>query len=489
MVVSFSGQGQYDEMQEEYPEVSMTPTVASTPSRSKRRCERQRQYAVLAAGAPLMRLMVASSSDEQAADAAFVPARTVRPHTAAEQYWTVSSLQRAAQPPVAAATAATPAASVAGVGLSASALAVLPTVVGRFIATAKAVRRCRKAQISRAAAEGKDLKESVTVEELRAEQAEDEEISGDDPLIKELEERLRKQNGNDELTLDMVLNPATIVNAERDVILLKAELKSTPEDEREKRKELKEKIETKQMKIVTEMRQVMTDSLKLEFIIQAVLSVPIFAACVYGTWPWVPDLKWLGFKPAFTNLMLQLFGVWGPWMVTIPALRARKPGGAYGMGYEEKRALDIAFLVLPFVIFGAPFFVKDPIVIFWGTLLITVACYAWSFSVVETWDETDGEGNKVQRRGVEWQEGLPEPLQFVLKAIDFGSASEGGTAMGIGTRLEGDAEWDAQLESYDKAAEELLAKQAARKAEDKAKGVEAKEKGAEESKKEPQATK
>lgn len=97
-----------------------------------------------------------------------------------------------------------------------------------------------------------------------------EEVSGDDPLVLELEERLREMNGNRELTLDMVLNPATIVNTEREVILLRAELKATPEEETSLRKELEDKIEAKQMKVVNEMKQVMTDSLKLEFLSPAI---------------------------------------------------------------------------------------------------------------------------------------------------------------------------------------------------------------------------
>ncbi|CAE7896510.1 unnamed protein product [Symbiodinium necroappetens] len=121
-----------------------------------------------------------------------------------------------------------------------------------------------------------------------------EEVSGDDPLVLDLEDRLRKMNGASNLTLDMVLNPGTIVNTERDVILLRAELKATPEEDTEKRKKLEDKIEEKQMKIVNEMKLVMTDNLKLEFLVQAILSIVAFGFMCYDAFPWIPDLTWAG---------------------------------------------------------------------------------------------------------------------------------------------------------------------------------------------------
>ncbi|CAJ1362755.1 unnamed protein product [Effrenium voratum] len=101
-----------------------------------------------------------------------------------------------------------------------------------------------------------------------------EEVAGDDPMVTELEARLRKMNNDKSLTLDMVLNPGTIVNTEREVILLKAKLKATPDEDEEERTRLEDKIEEKQMKIVNEMKLVMSNNLKLEFLVQAVLRTP-----------------------------------------------------------------------------------------------------------------------------------------------------------------------------------------------------------------------
>lgn len=274
-----------------------------------------------------------------------------------------------------------------------------------------------------------------------------EEVSGDDPIVLELERRLRTMNGNSALTLDMVLNPGTIVNAEREVILLRAELSATPDEDTERRKELEDKIEQKQMKIVNEMRQVMTDNLKLEFLLQAALSVPAFASMCYGTFPFVPDLRWLGINRLGVKLALCLFGVWGIWLVTVPALRARKPGGPYGLRYEEKRALDVSFLILPFVCFLTPFLSKDPTVTFWASVAVVLACYAWSFvTPLEA---------EAASRGVEGDGDLPEPVRWALKALDFGTGAE------RGARAE-DSTWKEQLASYQRAAEELAARKAKR---------------------------
>jgi len=271
-----------------------------------------------------------------------------------------------------------------------------------------------------------------------------EEVSGDDPLVLDLEDRLRKMNGASNLTLDMVLNPGTIVNTERDVILLRAELKATPEEDTEKRKKLEDKIEEKQMKIVNEMKLVMTDNLKLEFLVQAILSIVAFGFMCYDAFPWIPDLTWAGINKVGSKLAIKLFGVWGLWLFTVPALRARKPGGPWGMGYEEKRALDISFLVLPFVCIFAPILFKDAAATYWLSLLTLVGLYGWSFN-------TPLEDESKIQRGAGQDLNLPEPVMWAIKALDFGTGSE------RGARSE-DKSWQDQLAAYEKAAEELAAK-------------------------------
>ncbi|CAE7428439.1 RPH1 [Symbiodinium natans] len=274
-----------------------------------------------------------------------------------------------------------------------------------------------------------------------------EEVSGDDPLVLDLEDRLREMNGASNLTLDMVLNPGTIVNTEREVILLRAQLKATPDEDTDKRKKLEDKIEEKQMKIVNEMKLVMTDNLKLEFLVQAVLSIFAFGFMCYDAFPWIPDLTWAGINKLGSKLALKLFGVWGLWLFTVPALRARKPGGPYGMGYEEKRALDLSFLVLPFVCIFGPILFKDASTTFWLSLLTLAGLYGWSFNtpLVE---------GKIQR-GAGQDLNLPEPVMWAIKALDFGTGSE------RGARSE-DKSWQDQLAAYEKAADELAAKKAER---------------------------
>lgn len=287
-----------------------------------------------------------------------------------------------------------------------------------------------------------------------------EEVRGDDPIVLALEERLRTQNGNPALTLDMTLNPGTIVNTERDIILLRAELKATPEGEAEKIKELEDKIEKKQMKVVNEMRQVMTDNLKLEFIIQAVLSIPLFIVLAFNKFPFLPDWSWLEMSPMATELTFKLFGMWGIWLVTIPALRARKPGGPYGMGYEEKRALDLGFLTTPIICFLGPVFTKEAGYVFLATLALLIGLYVWSFN-------TPLQDESRARRGAANDADLPEVVRWALRALDFGTGSERGP-----TTAE-DTSWQAQLDAYEREAE-ILAEKKRQEQQEKAKTADGK---------------
>jgi len=290
---------------------------------------------------------------------------------------------------------------------------------------------------------------TVTTEKPKEEEEEDEpffeEVAGDDPMVLELEERLKKMNGDSSLTLDMLLSPGTGVNFEREIIMMRAELKATPEEEKDVRKELEDNIEAKQMRVVEEMKNVMTDSLKLEFIIQAVLGQLSFGFMVYGQWPWIPDLTWLNMNRLGSELLILLVGTWGPVILTVPALRARKPGGPYGMGYEEKRALDISFLILPFVNLAVPFFAQEPaIATYWVSTFLIGCLYAWSFN-------TPVEGNgKVTRSGVA-DVNLPEPVMWAIRSLDYSTGSERGAK-------QEDEFWQERLRGYEKAAEELEAK-------------------------------
>lgn len=294
-----------------------------------------------------------------------------------------------------------------------------------------------------------------------------EEISGDDPIVKDLEERMRKLNANNDLTLDMVLNPGTIVNTERDIIMLRAELAATPDEKAERRKELEDKIEAKQMKVVNEMRQVMTDGLKLEFLIQGLLNIPFCALLTYDLFPFVPDLSGLGLTEEAVRLILRIYGAWGVWLVTIPALRARKPGGPYGMGYEEKRALDVSFLLVPFALLITPFISKSPAATLWASVLVLAAIYVWSFNTPLS------EEARAPRRGVGGSQDatLPEPIMWTIRALDFGTGQERGED-------KQDETWQARLRAYEEAAQELSAKRAKLK-EDATKGKEAAAKGKE----------
>jgi len=274
-----------------------------------------------------------------------------------------------------------------------------------------------------------------------------EEVSADDPLVIALEERLKKINGNDELTLENVLNPGAIVNAERELILLRAELAATPEEDVETRQQLQDGIDAKQKKIAYEMQCVMSDNFKLTFIVQAIGSILVWGSFACNTWPWYPDWRWLGVNRLGVKLIFNTFGGWGIWLLTLPALRARKPGGPYGQGPQEKRALDIAYLsTLPVCLF-LPYIDKSPATCFWVSLAILVGSYAWSFN---TPLETEIVGG---RRGAG---GVPKELKWVLQALDFGTGQE------RGAKSE-DTLWKEKLASLEREAEKLAAAKKAQK--------------------------
>eukprot|EP00747_Dinoflagellata_sp_TGD_P012988 gnl/TRDRNA2_/TRDRNA2_122168_c0_seq1.p2 gnl/TRDRNA2_/TRDRNA2_122168_c0~~gnl/TRDRNA2_/TRDRNA2_122168_c0_seq1.p2 ORF type:complete len:156 (+),score=22.62 gnl/TRDRNA2_/TRDRNA2_122168_c0_seq1:35-469(+) len=116
--------------------------------------------------------------------------------------------------------------------------------------------------------------------------------------------------------------------------------------------------------------------------------------------------------PGFPNLDLSLrvLGFWGIWLFTIPSLRSRKPGGPWGMSDEEKRALDVSFLLTPVTNIAVPFFSKYPPDIFWANMAVISACYGVSFIA----PAEEGESK------------LPAPIRFALTALDFGSGRERG---------------------------------------------------------------
>ena len=67
----------------------------------------------------------------------------------------------------------------------------------------------------------------------------------------------------------------------------------------------------------------------------------------------------------------RLMGMWSPWMLAVPSLRARDCSAA------EKDALNILFLLIPVINVAIPFVAKSFALVFSADVVAIVALYAW----------------------------------------------------------------------------------------------------------------
>lgn len=107
------------------------------------------------------------------------------------------------------------------------------------------------------------------------------------------------------------------------------------------------------------------------------------------------------------------------WLFIIPSLRARKPS------FEEKEALNLAFLLSPLVSVASPFITKDVVSIWWINALTVGLCYVYSFvlpkaEVVEELSESDEDQNDSSKDNVS------KVFLQAFKALDYGSGQERG---------------------------------------------------------------
>lgn len=249
---------------------------------------------------------------------------------------------------------------------------------------------------------GPEVKDAEVDAQVEAE-GESDVIMSDDPMVIKLTAECAEMNGDEwkpELGMTQLLNPATVINIEKDLIKLRAELEEATDPQ--KRQELEKEINKKESKQRIEMRGVMKDWLKALFVIQSVLSIVVFGFIAYDAVPGFPQL----------DLVWQVLGYWGFWLFTIPSLRSRKPGGMWGMGEQEKRALDTSFLLTPLVNVGVPFVSRSIPTLFWANVATLAGCYIFGFLA----PATDGNNDA----------SLPGPIKFALQAIDYGSGQERG---------------------------------------------------------------
>lgn len=215
--------------------------------------------------------------------------------------------------------------------------------------------------------------------------------------------------------MDAVLNPMKLVNLERDLIRLRAELAAAAPSSSEAAA-LSELIESKEASAYQEKRTVMKGWLRALFRGQSYLSVLASALVAYDAVPFAPHL----------DIGVRVVGFWSWWLFTIPSLRSIKP-----LSVQEKRALNYAFLAVLVVSLAAPAATKDTALIWWADAGAVGLCYAYSYALgADAPAQPDADASDERKSGVQ------KALKFALKAIDFGSGVERGARSSEKTALE-----------------------------------------------------
>jgi len=251
--------------------------------------------------------------------------------------------------------------------------------------------------------------------------SDDAELTSDDPFVKQINESIMKDVG---VGLDELLNPAKVVNLERDLYNLRADLAQlTGKGEMEvaglateeidgggggeEADDVRSKITKKETDLAFERRSVFRGWLKNVFLVQAVLSFALSWVMVSN-----PAQLFGGFGWFYSNNMdtsIRVLGFWWWWLFVVPSLRSRRPRGA------EKKALDLAFLGTPLISILAPIATKETELIWLANLAVVAGSYAFAF-LTDSDDDDGGDDGKSQ----------PEWLKFVYKSLDFGSGRERG---------------------------------------------------------------
>lgn len=251
-----------------------------------------------------------------------------------------------------------------------------------------------------------------------------EELTSDDPFVRRINEQIQIESG---VNLDELLNPAKVVNLERDLVNLRAELAeltkkditgleiinlSTEECDGggggEDVEKVRAKITKKERDLSIERRSVFRGWLKNIFLGQAVLSLGLSwimatdPSILFGGFDWYHTVSSI-------DVSIQVLGFWWWWLFIVPSLRSRRPQGF------EKQALDIAFFGTPAVSLIAPIATKDTALIWIANFVLVAGAYGFAYLTYdENSDGSDGDSKQ------------PEWLKFVMKSLDFGVGKERG---------------------------------------------------------------
>jgi len=271
------------------------------------------------------------------------------------------------------------------------------------------------------------------------------ELTSDDPFVQMIDAGIRRDVG---VSLDELLNPAKVVNLERDLVRLRTQLAErtgkslggTAESSSSsdapvlsntaecdgggggpEADELRSKIAKKESDLATERRSVFQGWLKTVFLVQAAVSFAL--SFVMAT---RPDALFGGFdwfaNPRYNmDISVKVLGYWWWWLFVVPSLRSRRPKG------PEKKALDLAFVGTPLVSLLMPVVTTDTGVIWFANFAFVAASYGYAF-VLDNDDDDEGDDDDDDDAGEDGSDAktTPDWLKFVYKSLDFGSGRERG---------------------------------------------------------------
>jgi len=247
-----------------------------------------------------------------------------------------------------------------------------------------------------------------------------EELTSDDPFVKKLNAQIQSESGVD---LDMLLNPAKVVNLERDLYSLRSELATLTgkvdvdvfefPDEcdggggGQVAEDIRKKIEKKEKNLFIERKSVFRGWLKNVFLAQAIISFGLSWLMVsnpdalFGNFGWYSSVN-------SVDISIKVLGFWTWWLFIIPSLRSRRPFG------PEKKALDIAFLGTPALSLLSPIVTKDTELIWLANFALVVGAYIYSSITRDDDNDNSSDNDK------------PDWLVFLYKSLDFGGGKERG---------------------------------------------------------------
>jgi len=232
-------------------------------------------------------------------------------------------------------------------------------------------------------------------------------VTSDDPLVRKLEAEVAALSGG--AGLDALLNPAKLINVERELIDLRARA-----DAGDDSADLAAEIEKKEGVAYVEKRAVMRDWLKTLFRGQAYATVGLSFLLSND---WIPFVH--------LDLSIRVLGFWSWWLFTVPSLRSIKP-----LPPAEKKALDAAFLLTLVASVAGPFATKDPAAIWWIDAAVVGACYAYGYLAPEDdaaeIEEDDVFDAKAGAGGGAFGQQLWRSAKWAGRALDFGAGRERG---------------------------------------------------------------